>query len=416
MAIIIKKFGGTSVKDIDRIRKVALIIKKEFHKGNKIIVVVSAMAGVTDQLIKLVSSMTATQTKDQLAEYDSILSTGEQVSSGLLALALQELGINARSVMGWQLSFLTDDNYSKARIIDIDKTKILKSLEEGQVLIVAGFQGVDANNRVTTLGRGGSDTSAVAIAAAIKADRCDIYTDVEGIYTTDPRIAPKAQKLEKISYEEMLEMASLGAKVLQTRSVVMAMKYHVPLRVLSSFSNEEGTYVIDEEIDMEKKLITGIAYNASEARITLRKVPDKPGVSAAIFGPLAEALINVDMIIQNISECGQKVDITFTVERTDVNETISLLEAKKDQLMFESLTVDSNIAKVSIIGVGMRSHSGVAQIMFDSLASKGINIMVISTSEIKISVLISDEYLELAIRTLHTVFGLDKKEEINLEQ
>jgi aspartate kinase len=408
MAIIVQKFGGTSVAGVERIKNVAQRVKSEIDKGNNVVVVVSAMSGVTDQLVNYVNDTSPLVTPEQRAEYDTVVCSGEQVTSGLLALALQSIGIKARSWQGWQLPIKTDKSYNKSRIEEINTKPLLEAIARNEVAVVAGFQGVNDDNRSTTLGRGGSDTSAVALAAALKADRCDIYTDVEGVYTTDPRIVSKAKKLEKISYEEMLEMASLGAKVLQTRSVEMAMKYHVPVRVLSSFAKLPGTLVVDEDEDMEKKLITGIAYSRNEARVTLRKVPDKPGVSAAIFGPLADAEINVDMIVQNVSESGETADMTFTVDKVDVNKAVSLLENCHKAIQYSELTIDNDVAKISIVGVGMRTHSGVAKLMFQVLADKGINIMVISTSEIKISVLIAAEYMELALRALHTAFELDQ--------
>lgn len=414
MSLILQKFGGTSVGTIERINKVALIVKAEVDKGNEVVVVVSAMAGVTDQLVGLVNNISTLTNTESLAEYDFVVSSGEQVSSGLLALALQNLGIKSRTWSGWQLPFQTDNFHSKARIEDINIAPILNGLKKGEVAVVAGFQGISSDNRVTTLGRGGSDTSAVALAAKLHAERCDIYTDVDGIYTADPRIVSKACKLAKVSYEEMLEMASLGAKVLQTRSVEMAMKHHVPLCVLSSFNNIPGTFVVDEDKDMEKKLITAVTYSRNEAMVVLRGMPDQSQISAAIFGPLADENINVDMIVKNVSKNGNKSDITFTVYREDLQKTEQLLQKDNSIIKFESLTVDANIVKVSIIGVGMRSHSGVAKQMFQVLADKGINIIVISTSEIKISVLIKEEYMELALRTLHTEFELDREEHLEV--
>ncbi|MFV9875523.1 MAG: aspartate kinase [Rickettsiales endosymbiont of Dermacentor nuttalli] len=414
MALILQKFGGTSVGSIERINKVAHIVKNEVDKGNDVVVVVSAMSGVTDQLVGLVNNISLLHSEDALAEYDFIVSSGEQVSSGLLALALQNLGVKSRAWSGWQLPFKTDKSYSKARIEYINVELILNGFKKGEVAVVTGFQGISPDDRVTTLGRGGSDTSAVALAAKLNAERCDIYTDVDGIYTADPRIVNKACKLAKISYEEMLEMASLGAKVLQTRSVEMAMKHHVPLCVLSSFNDIPGTFVVDEDKDMEKKLITAVTYSRNEAMVVLRGMPDQSQILAAILGPLADANINVDMIVKNVSENGDKSDITFTVLREDLQKTEQLLQQDSNIINFESLTVDANIAKVSIIGVGMRSHSGVAKQMFQVLADKGINIIVISTSEIKISVLIKEEYMKLVLRTLHTEFGLDKEESLDV--
>jgi aspartate kinase len=340
-------------------------------------------------------------------EYDVVVAAGEQVTSGLTALALQELGVTARSWLGWQVPILTDDAHGKARIQRIETDELERRLGRGEVPVLAGFQGLGSDKRVTTLGRGGSDTSAVALAAALAADRCDIFTDVDGVYTTDPRIVAKARKLDKITYEEMLEMASLGAKVLQIRSVEMAMKHHVRLQVLSSFADRPGTLVVDEEEIVEQELVSGIAYSRDEAKITLTHVPDRPGVAAAIFGPLADAHINVDMIVQNVSGGGNFTDLTFTVAKADLERAIRVLNERHAELRFDALQPDSAVVKVSVIGVGMRSHVGIAQRMFSTLAEKGINIQVISTSEIKISVLIAEEYTELAVRSLHTAYGLD---------
>jgi aspartate kinase len=340
-------------------------------------------------------------------EYDVVVAAGEQVTSGLTALALQELGVSARSWLGWQIPVRTDDAHGKARIQKIDTTEIERRFADGQVAVVAGFQGLGSDNRVTTLGRGGSDTSAVALAAALKADRCDIFTDVDGVYTSDPRIVAKARKLDKITYEEMLEMASLGAKVLQIRSVEMAMKHGVRLQVLSSFNDNPGTLVVDEEEILEQEMVSGIAYSRDEAKITLTRVPDRPGVAAAIFGPLSDANINVDMIVQNVSQGGETTDLTFTVTKADLDRAMKVLNDHHATLKFGELRPDANVVKVSVIGVGMRSHAGVAQRMFKTLAEKGINIQVISTSEIKVSVLIAEEYTELAVRSLHTAYGLD---------
>jgi aspartate kinase len=407
MALIVQKFGGTSVADIDRIRNVAHKVKKELDQGNKVAVVVSAMAGVTDQLISLVRQISPLSTDAACEEYDAVVSSGEQVTSGLLALTLNEMGISARSWFGWQIPLISDATHSKARIHDIKTDNILTAINAGQVAVVAGFQGIDEKGRISTLGRGGSDTSAVALAAALSADRCDIYTDVDGVYTSDPRIVTKARKLRKVAYEEILEMASQGAKVLQTRSVEMAMNYHVRTQVLSSFSDAEGTLLVEEEEVVERRRVTGIAYSRDEARITLTSVANVPGVSAAIFGPLAEASINVDMIVQNVTEGGKETDVTFTVPRADVDNAIKAMQKAKDKIQYKSLQSDKGVAKISVIGVGMRSHVGIAQEMFATLAQKNINILVISTSEIKISVLIAEEYTELALRSLHTAFGLD---------
>ena len=402
MARIVQKFGGTSVGDIARIKNVAQRVKAEVDRGNQIAVVVSAMSGVTNQLVAYCSDIA--KIHDQ-REYDAVVATGEQVTSGLLAIALQELGVQARSWAGWQIPITTDDAHGKARIVSIDGAGIIKQMEAGQVAVIAGFQGLGPEGRVTTLGRGGSDTTAVAIAAAVKADRCDIYTDVDGVYTTDPRIVPTARKLDKITYEEMLESASLGAKVLQTRSVEMAMKHHVRVQVLSSFTDTPGTLVCDEDEIVEKELVSGIAYSRDEAKITLVGVEDHPGIAAGIFGPLAGANINVDMIVQNISHDGT-TDITFTTSRTELDRALKVVKDSM-KVPYKSLASDKSVVKVSVIGVGMRSHAGVAQTMFKALADKNINIHVISTSEIKVSVLISEEYTELALRALHTAYGLD---------
>ncbi|ABC21547.1 aspartate kinase [Rhodospirillum rubrum] len=404
MARIVMKFGGTSVGDVDRIRNVARRVKAEVDAGNEVAVVVSAMSGETNRLVGFCDSMTNMY---DAREYDAVVATGEQVTIGLLAIALQDIGVEARSWMGWQIPIHTDEAHGKARILSIDTTVLEQRLASGQVAVVAGFQGLGPNNRVTTLGRGGSDTSAVALAAALKADRCDIYTDVDGVYTTDPRIVPKARKLDRITYEEMLEQASLGAKVLQTRSVEMAMKHRVRVRVLSSFSDAPGTLVCDEDEIVEKELVSGIAYSRDEAKITLVKVSDRPGVAARIFGPLADANINVDMIVQNVSEDGHSTDLTFTLPRSDLARALKVLEGARDDINYRELTTSSAVVKVSVIGVGMRSHAGVAQTMFRALSEKGINIHVISTSEIKVSVLIAEEYMELAVRALHSAYGLD---------
>src|SRR6202162_2716774 len=403
MARIVQKFGGTSVADIERIGNAACRVKREVDAGNEVAVVVSAMAGTTNQLIGWTRQ--ASRLHDA-REYDVVVSSGEQVTAGLMALALQALGVDARSWLGWQIPIRTDGVHSKARIESIPTAEIAKRLAEGQVAVVAGFQGIGPRGRVTTLGRGGSDTPAVALAAALKADRCDIFTDVDGVYTTDPRIVAKARKLSRITYEEMLEMASQGARVLQTRSVEMAMNHRVRLQVLSSFTDAPGTLVVDEDEIVEKRIVSGIAYSRDEAKITVQKVADRPGVAAAIFGPLADHAINVDMIVQNISADGH-TDLTFTVARSDLDRTISVLEQCRGTVGFGALQPDSNVVKISVIGVGMRSHAGVAKQMFQTLADKGINIQVISTSEIKVSVLIPAEYTELAVRALHTAYGLD---------
>ncbi len=403
MARIVQKFGGTSVANTDRIKAVALRVKSEVDAGHQVAVTLSAMAGETNKLVDYVTTMSSLY---DAREYDTVVSSGEQVTAGLLALALQDLGVSARSWMGWQIPLRTDDVHGKARIEKIETDELEVRLDRGEVCVIAGFQGLGPDNRITTLGRGGTDTSAVALAAALRADRCDIYTDVDGVYTTDPRITPKAQKIEKITYEEMLEMASVGAKVLQTRSVELAMKEKVRVQVLSSYSDEPGTLVVDEDEVVEQELVSGIAYSRDEAKVTLVGVPDQPGIAAGIFGPLADNGINVDMIVQNISQ-DKTTDMTFTLPKADLQRAVATLEEKRSDLQFADLRSDENVAKVSVIGVGMRSHAGVAQRMFNTLAEKGINIQVISTSEIKVSVLIAEEYTELAVRALHTAYGLD---------
>lgn len=404
MARIVQKFGGTSVADTDRIKAVALRVKAEVDAGHEVAVTLSAMAGETNKLVDYVTTMSSLY---DAREYDTVVSSGEQVTAGLLALALQDLGVSARSWMGWQIPLRTDDVHGKARIEKIETDELEVRLSRGEVCVIAGFQGLGPDNRITTLGRGGTDTSAVALAAALKADRCDIYTDVDGVYTTDPRITPKAKKIDKITYEEMLEMASVGAKVLQTRSVELAMKEKVRVQVLSSYSNEPGTLVVDEDEVVEQELVSGIAYSRDEAKVTLVGVRDQPGIAAGIFGPLADNGINVDMIVQNISQDNQLTDMTFTLPKADLERAVATLESKHSDLDYKELRTDENVAKVSVIGVGMRSHAGVAQRMFTTLAEKGINIQVISTSEIKVSVLIAEEYTELAVRALHTAYGLD---------
>jgi aspartate kinase len=398
------KFGGTSVADIERIRKVAARVKAQADQGDEVAVAVSAMAGATDLLVEKVDQIGRLY---DLREYDVVVSSGEQVTVGLLAMALQELGVSARSWLGWQIPVRTDSAHGSARIEQIEISEIVRRFEEGQVAVVAGFQGLDAQNRITTLGRGGSDTSAVALAAALSADRCDIYTDVDGVYTSDPRIVTRAHKLERVTYEEMLEMASQGAKVLQTRSVEMAMKHSVRVQVRSSFQDGPGTLVVDEDEIVEQAVVSGIAYSRDEAKITLLKVPDRPGVAAKIFGPLADAAINVDMIVQNVSVEGDWTDLTFTVGKADLDRAVQVIKEKCTDLGYGDMIADANVVKVSVIGVGMRSHAGVAQQMFNALADKGINIQVISTSEIKVSVLIAEDYTELALRSLHTAYGLD---------
>ncbi len=397
------KFGGTSVADLDRIRNVAKRVKAEVDAGNEVAVVVSAMAGVTNQLVGWCQDLSP---MFDAREYDAVVATGEQVTAGLTAIALQTLGVDARSWQGWQVAVETDGQHSKARIQSIDGEELLSRMAQGQVPVMAGFQGIGPDNRVTTLGRGGSDTSAVALAAALKADRCDIYTDVDGVYTTDPRIVPGARKLHKITYEEMLELASVGAKVLQTRSVELAMKERVRVQVLSSFQDLPGTMVVDEEEIVEQEIVAGIAYSRDEAKITVRRVPDRPGIAAAIFGPLSDAHINVDMIVQNVSADGT-TDMTFTVGKTDFLRAQTVLEEAKKEIGYAEITADQDVSKISVVGVGMRSHAGVAGTMFKTLAEEGINIQVISTSEIKVSVLVAAKYTELAVRALHTAYRLD---------
>ena len=409
MPIIVQKFGGTSVADIEHIQNVAQKVKNEVDLGNQFVVIVSAMAGVTNQLIDWAN---AAISDHDGREYDVIVSTGEQVTSGLLALCLQNINVDARSWMSWQIPFQTDTNHSKARIMDIGTTAIKNSLNSGVVAVIPGFQGVSSENRISTLGRGGSDTTAVALAAALAAQRCDIYTDVNGVYTTDPRIVSGAQKIEKITYEEMLEMASQGAKVLQTRSVALAMRYNVRLQVRSSFEDVPGTLVLNEDEIVEKETITGIVYSLEEAKITLRGVKDRPGVAGRIFGSLADASINVDMIVQNVSENGETTDLTFTVGKIDLNTAVEVLEELKDEIEFANVTANPNVSKISVVGVGMRSQPGVAKTMFTTLADKGINIQVISTSEIKVSVLIASDYTELAVRALHSIFELDNPSQL----
>ncbi len=404
MARIVQKYGGTSVADIPRIKHVAELVKRELDAGNEVAVVVSAMAGTTDQLDRWTRETAPEHGKK---EHDVVLSTGEQITCGLLSIALQALGVEARSFLGWQIPIATDDNHTKSRILKIETDDLEAFLERGNVAVIPGFQGVAPDRRISTLGRGGSDTSAVALAAALRAERCDIYTDVDGVYTCDPRIVTKARKLDRITYEEMLEFASQGARVLQTRSVAMAMRHHVRLLVRSTFEDVPGTLVIGEDEIMEQSVVSGIAYNRDEAKITLVQVADRPGIAAAIFGPLADTNISVDMIVQNVSEDGKTTDLTFTVPKNDLEPALATLATKRDDLKYTNILSDSEVVKISIIGVGMRSHAGVAHLMFSTLADKGINIQVIATSEIKVSVLIAEEYTELALRALHTAYGLD---------
>lgn len=412
--LIVQKFGGTSVGDIDRIKNVAKKVKSEIDKKNKVIVVVSAMSGVTNQLVDYCKQVSNLTKNEALEEYDSIVSSGEQVTSGLLALEMQSNGFKARSFLGWQIPLQTSKSPSKAKIESIDGSLLLKALEDHDVLIVAGFQGIDGSNgRIATLGRGGSDISAVAIAAAVKADRCDIFTDVDGVYTTDPRITEKARRLRKVTYEEMLEMAYSGSKVLHTRSVSTAMSNNVKVRVLSTFeeTNEDsGTILVNNNEDiMERRIITGISCSKNEVHVTLEKMPDHPGLSATIFGAIAQKQVNVDMIVQNISFDGKRIDITFTTSKDEVERVKEAIYAIQDEVKFENLKVDDNIAKISVIGVGMASNVGVAHTMFKTLADKSINLLLISTSEIKISTLIPKEYAELAVRVLHDAFELEKR-------
>ncbi len=432
MSLLVLKFGGTSVADLDRIRNVAVHVKREVDAGHACAVVVSAMAGQTNQLVALVEEAwgfkASKENGEELSaqydcrEYDAVVSSGEQVTSGLLALVLQARGIKARSWQGWQIPLRTDEAHRAARITGIDIGELKARMLDGEVAVVAGFQGIAPGNRIATLGRGGSDTSAVALASALSADRCDIYTDVDGVYTTDPRVVPKAHRLDRISYEEMLEMASQGAKVLQTRSVELAMQKGVRVLVRSSFDTPDvagngnpetgegiGTLVCHEDEIVEQNVVSGIAYARDEAKVTLLKVADKPGVAAQVFGPLAEAHINVDMIVQNVSDDGRHTDMTFTVQSADLDRALEVLRKSKDSIGYLDLRGSTDIAKVSAIGVGMRSHAGVAAQMFQALAEKGINIEAISTSEIKISVLIDAAYAELAVRTLHSLFGLDSR-------
>ena len=405
MELVVLKFGGTSVADVPQIKKIALKVKGEVDQGNKVIVVVSAMSGVTNNLIDLVNQ---TSKNFSLSEYDVVLSTGEQITSALLSIALEELSLKARSWMGWQVPIVSDNTHGKAVIKDIKTSNIMGSIKKGYIAIVSGFQGISEDNRITTLGRGGSDTTAVALAAAFSADRCDIYTDVDGVYTTDPRIVKKAKKLDFITYEEMLELASQGAKVLQTRSVALAMKYNINLRVLSSFANVPGTLITKERGNMEKSEISGIAHSLNEAKITLSDIPDQPGQAANIFGALAEFSINVDMIVQSSSINHGSTDMTFTIPETDLLMAEKVIKKIRGDIGFKKFTSETNVVKISVVGNAMRSQSGIAKTMFQTLAKNHINIQVISTSEIKISVLISSEYYELAMRSLHLAFDLEK--------
>ncbi len=405
MALIVQKYGGTSVGSVERIENVAERVKKWRDQGDDVVVVVSAMSGETNRLVELAKAI---QDPPNPREFDVLLSTGEQVTIALLSMALEKRGCPARSYTGGQVRIRTDNAHSKARILEIDDSKIRDDLAKGRVVVVAGFQGVDEEGNITTLGRGGSDTTAVALAAALKADECQIYTDVDGVYTTDPRVVPEARRLDRITFEEMLEMASLGSKVLQIRSVEFAGKYNVPLRVLSSFTEGGGTLITYEEDGMEEALISGIAFNRDEAKLTIVGVPDKPGIAGTILAPIGEANIEVDMIIQNVGEDGT-TDFTFTVHRNDYEKAMKTLQSTAKEVGAREVVGDDKIVKVSIVGVGMRSHAGIASTMFKSLADEGINIRMISTSEIKISVVIDEKYLELAVRTLHSAFGLEAK-------
>ena len=410
MSRLVMKFGGTSVADLDRIRNVARHVRRETEAGHDVAVVVSAMSGKTNELVSWVKEASALY---DAREYDAVVASGEQVTAGLLAIALQQIGVPARSWQGWQIPIRTSDAHGVARIEAVDDTGIAAGFARGEVAVVAGFQGVhEETGRIATLGRGGSDTSAVAVAAAIGADRCDIYTDVDGVYTTDPRVVPRARRLSRVAFEEMLEMASLGAKVLQVRSVELAMVHRVPTYVRSSFDDPEapspGTLICDEEDIVEQQVVTGIAFSRDEAQITLRHLKDSPGVAASIFGPLADAGINVDMIIQVVSGDARHTDMTFTTTAAEYDRACALLEARKAEIGFEQIEGSTDVVKVSAIGVGMRSHAGVAAKAFKALSDKGINIRAITTSEIKFSVLIDDAYTELAVRTLHTLYGLDK--------
>ena len=402
---IVQKFGGTSVADTQRIKEAAKKVAFEHSQGHQVVVVVSAMAGVTNKLIEFKNCV---NNGLDASEYDVVLSSGEQTSAALMALALQNMGVRARSWLGWQIPIWTDNVHGKARITGIETDLLENQLKKNEIVVVAGFQGLTPDKRITTLGRGGSDLTAVALAGALQARQCDIFTDVEGIYTCDPRIVSSASKLDKITYEEMMEMSSLGAKVLQTRAVELAMNYNVRIQVRSAFIDSPGTYLVSEDEIVEQQVVSGISHNRDEAKVTLLKVSDRPGVAAGVFGPLAEASVNVDMIVQNVSEDGKTTDLTFTVGQADLNLAVEVLETRKDEIGFQKIVADAELVKISIVGVGMRSHPGVAQTMFNALAKKGINIKVISTSEIKVSVLIDEEYTELALKALHSAYGLDR--------
>ena len=407
MSLIVQKFGGTSLGDLDRIARAAGHVRNTLDSGHRVAVVVSAMAGETDRLVSLVNAAAGDPDR---REYDAIVASGEQVSAGLMALALQAAGVRARSFQGWQTPVITDSSHARARVMRVEPAALLDCMESGQVPVVTGFQGITDDGRITTLGRGGSDVSAVTLANALDADRCDIFTDVDGVFTCDPRIVAKAHKLDMITYEEMLELASQGAKVLHTRSVAVAMNHRIRLQVLSSFTGAAGTLVVDEDEVLEQQVVSGIAYSKDDAKITMIGLPDRPGVAATLFGPLADSGINVDMIVQNISPDGESTDLTFTVTKSDLARALVVLEQSNRELGARGIEPDASVVKVSVVGVGMRSHAGVAGKMFSALAEKGINIQLISTSEIKISVLISEDYLELALRSLHTAYGLDAVE------
>ena len=409
--LLVLKFGGTSVGDVERIKNAAAKVAAEVELGHKVAVVVSAMAGFTDQLVNYCRSITPYHDP---REHDAVVASGEQITAGLMAMALQQRGLNARSWQGWQVPLRTDSTHSKARIIDVNAAAVRKRVEDGEIGVMAGFQGITNDDRISTLGRGGSDTSAVALAIALKADRCDIYTDVDGVYTTDPRVVVKARKIPRIAYEEMMELASLGAKVLQPRSVELAMRFRMPVQVLSTFENGvgsdmPGTLVTDGDDTMEQNPVTGIAYTRDEAKITLIEIADRPGVAAAVFGALARAGINVDMIVQTASGDGKTTEITFTVSKNDLDRAKKILESERETIQFNKLIASSDVVKISLVGAGMKTHPGVAATMFETLAEKKINIQVIETSEINVSVLIAEEYAELAMRALHTAYGLDSK-------
>lgn len=406
MALVVQKFGGTSVANIDRIRNVARRVAKTYDQGNDVVVILSAMSGVTDGLIDLAQKASEDPDKREL---DALLSTGEQTTVTLMAMILISMGYKAQSMLGHQIEMVTDSDYGNARIIEINAKRLHQLLEKKNIVVVAGFQGFDMKGNITTLGRGGSDTSAVAIAAALKADVCEIYTDVDGVYTADPNVCPKARKLKTITYDEMLNMASLGAKVLQIRSVGFAKKYDIPVHVRSSFNEEEGTMVVSEDSGMEQLIVSGVTHDKKQARVTITKVPDQPGIAAKVFSPISEAGILVDMIIQNTRKEG-KTDMTFTVPKGDYKRTLEIARKVAEQIGAEEVLGDTNIAMVSVIGVGMKNHSGVASVMFNTLARENINIMMIGTSEIRISCVIEEKYAELAVRVLHTAFGLDAEE------